>query len=151
MKIFIIISSLLLISCSSNNTNYDKADSEINKYFTEQAESFFGNILENKMSFSSYSSDDVSYTIPRNWFDFNIILNDKEQILKANGWYFHKKYNQSYIFCKGIDQLEIIPPRSKVGNKIIMEGSSGMQLENEWNILFAHPKNSTWFECNKDN
>ena len=151
MKIFIIISSLLLISCSPNNTNYDKSDSEINKYFTEQAESFFGNILENKMRFSSYSSDDVSYTIPHNWFDFNIILTDNKQMLKTNGWYFYKKYNQSYIFCKGIDQLEIIPPRSKVGNDVIVEGSSGMQLESDWNIIFVHPKNSTWFECNKNN
>ena len=103
------------------------------------------------MSFSSYSSDDVSYTIPHNWFDFNIILTDNKQMLKTNGWYFYKKYNQSYIFCKGIDQLEIIPPRSKVGNDVIVEGSSGMQLESDWNIIFVHPKNSTWFECNKNN
>ena len=151
MKNFILISSLLLIGCSSNNKNYDKYDNKKNKYFTKKAELFFGNILENKMSFSSYSSDDVSYTINPNHFDPNIILNDSKKMLATNGWYFYKKYNQSYIFCKGSDQLEIIPPRSKVGNKIIMEGSSGMQLENEWNILFAHPKNSTWFECNKDN
>ena len=95
----------VMVESISDNTdliyNLWKTDEKLlekNKYFTKQAELFFGNILENKMSFSSYSSDDVSYTINPNHFDPNIILNDSKKMLSTNGWYFYKKYKTFFLY-----------------------------------------------------
>jgi hypothetical protein len=44
--------------------------------------------------------------------------------------------------------LEIITPRKIAKNDVLTKGAIGMQLEESWNILFSHPKNSTQFECN---
>lgn len=146
---FCLILVIFLFGCSLNKNEREPVSNVKNKYFSQQAELFFGVVLKDKMSFSSFSSDDVSYTIDMNYFDIEKFLKAKDGVLKENGWSYYKRYNDSYIFCNNIDQLEIIPPRELMGNKINFEGSLGMQLKNKWNILFAHPKNSTWYECNK--
>ncbi|MEG0651817.1 MAG: hypothetical protein RR479_06305 [Acinetobacter sp.] len=146
--LYICILSFFLFGCTnSKEKNYDISQSKKNKYFSSQAELFFGGILQDKMSFSSYSADDVSYSININDFNYSYFIKAKMVVLKNNGWVFLKKYKQSYIFCNGKDQLEIIIPRKIAQNKTLVKGSIGMQLEDNWNILFSHPKNSTWFEC----
>ncbi|WP_266095598.1 hypothetical protein [Acinetobacter bereziniae] len=40
------------------------------------------------MSFSSYSADDVSYSINENDFNYNILIKDKELVLKKMGGHF---------------------------------------------------------------
>ena len=142
--------SFFLIACTySNEKKYDVSESKKNQYFSYEAEVFFGNVVYDKMSFSSYSADDVSYSIKSNDFNYDVFIRDNKVILDNKGWSFLKKYKESYIFCNGNDQLEIIIPKIIAKNKTLVKGSIGMQSENNWNILFSHPKNSTWFECNK--
>lgn len=141
---------LVLIGCTSqHDKKHDLSKSPKNIYFTQQAELLFGSILLNKMSFSSYSSDKVSYIIYSNNFKIENFNKDKNQLLKNNSWEFYKKINSSYIYCNGVDELEIITPMSIYGNEKLHTGSTGMQLEDGWNILFSHPKNSTTYECNR--
>lgn len=148
-RLCICILSFFLLSCTNpKEKNYDISQSKKNQYFSSQAEVIFGVVLRDKMSFSSYSADDVSYSINENDFNYNIFIKDKELVLKKNGWIFLKKYKQSYIFCNKNDQLEIITPRKIAKNDVLTKRSIGMQLEESWNILFSHPKNSTQFECN---
>lgn len=137
------------MGCSSKKTNdVLESNSKIN-FFTNQADLIFDNILEDRKAFSSYSADDLSYRVQLKNFNYDIFLVEKKNIMIESGWLFLKKYNQSYIYCHGDDQLEIIVPRAIAMNDKLVNGSIGMQLEDQWNIMFAHPKNSTWFECNK--
>lgn len=141
---------LVLIGCTSqHDKKYDISKSTKNIYFTQQAELFFGGVLLHKMSFSSYSSDKVSYIIYDNNFRIEDFQKKNVGLLKNNSWGFYKKINSSYIYCNGVDELEIIAPMSIYGNEKLHTGSTGMQLENKWNILFSHPKNSTTYECNR--
>ena len=57
------------------------------------------------------------------------------------------KYNQSYIFCDGKRQMEIIEPRVLAGNKDLVEGSNAMQLNNDWHIIFYEKNNTTSYKC----
>lgn len=63
------------------------------------------------------------------------------------GWSFYKKYNESYIFCDGERQLEIISPRVISKNTVLVEGSAGMQLDNFWHVIFMSPNNTKRYVC----
>lgn len=123
---------------------------EINKKFMNDAGQLLDlNGYEEVDSFSSYNSNKVTYSIDREKFNIETFMSDQEK-LKKFGWVFYHKYGESYIFCDGESQLEIMPPQ-KVKSEKLKEGDRVKQLEKQWNITFYYPKNTIYYDCHDFN
>lgn len=146
MKKYLLIVVLILSGCAGKKKHRLYWD-RVNQSFVNQAEVLFGAELIELQSYSSYATNTVLFQLQQQDFDYADFLNNKKDELAQMNWVFYTQYNASYIFCDGRNQLEIIPPQSLVGNKKLFTGSTGMQLEKEWNILFMRPNHSTHYEC----
>lgn len=112
--------------------------------FKTDAKSIFGSNLQNERENSSYS---VTYKINPNALNLNDFKDLKVNEIVQNGWLFKEKREQSYIFCKEGNQLEVVPPRKLVGNEKLIDGDRTAQLEDEWNIMLYRVKTNRRIAC----
>lgn len=75
-------------------------------------------------------------------------MSDYSDILVNLNWLFQNIEGGGYIFCNGVKQMEIIPPKKNILINEI-DGVIGKQLDDEWNIVFYKPNNSTSNFCYK--
>lgn len=145
MKKAILIFLSILFGCGNDNVKKPYLD-QVNKKFVDEAHILFNGKARDLRGYSSYTANRVSYKIEWKYFNINIFFEDKK-VLDKMGWKYYVKYNQSYIFCDGERQMEIIKPRILAGNKDLVEGANAMQLNNDWHIIFYKPNNTTSYKC----
>lgn len=146
MKKSILMSSLLLVGGGDDNVQKPYLD-QVNQKFVDEVDILFNGKMRDLRGYSSYTANRVSYKIDSKDFNIDVFFEDKRKALDKIGWKYYLKYNQSYIFCDGKRQMEIIKPRVLVGNKDPVEGSNAMQLNNDWHIIFYKPNNTTSYKC----
>lgn len=145
MKKAILIFLSILFGCGNDNVEKTYLD-QVNQKFVDEAHILFNGKTRDLRGYSSYTANRVSYKIESKDFNINIFFEDKKALDKI-GWKYYLKYNQSYIFCDGERQMEIIKPRILAGNKDLVEGANAMQLNNDWHIIFYKPNNTTSYKC----
>ncbi len=114
-----------------------------------EAKLIFGDILESGASYSSYSSDRVSYEIK----DLNLSLEGwllKNKLLEKRGWKFLAMKNNAYVYCQDKTQFEVIPPQSILKNDVLEGGDIHNQLENTWNLGFYTAKTNSPHMCEQE-
>ncbi|MCU4583118.1 hypothetical protein KTJ32_19180 [Acinetobacter gyllenbergii] len=146
MKKIVLILSFFLIGCDNKVAENPYLD-QVNQRFVDEAKLLFNGTVEELSSYSSYTDNTVAYKIKADKFNINFFMKDESKDLKKMGWSFFKKYNESYIFCDGKRQLEIISPRVISKNTVLVEGSAGMQLDKFWHVIFMSPNNTKRYVC----
>ncbi len=146
VKKTILILSFLLVGCDNETVKKPYLD-QVNKRFVDEAEALFNGAVEDLSAYSSYTDNTVAYKIKADKFDINVFMKEESKDLKKMGWFFFKKYNESYIFCDGKRQLEIISPRIVSKNEVLVKGSAGMQLDDFWHVIFMSPNNTKRYVC----
>jgi UDP-N-acetylmuramyl pentapeptide synthase len=136
----------LLIGCDKEVVEKPYLD-QVNQRFVDEAEVLFNGAVEDLSAYSSYTDNNVAYNIKSDKFDINAFMKEESKDLKKMGWFFFKKYNESYIFCDGKRQLEIISPRNFSKNPVLVKGSAGMQLDEFWHVIFMSPNNTKRYVC----
>lgn len=89
-----------MAGCSQNTAHKPYLD-KVNQQFVDEANILFDGKQKDIMGFSSYTANTVIYSIEVDDFNFNELLDRKNNSLNEMGWGFYKKYNESYIFCDG--------------------------------------------------
>lgn len=146
MKKIVLILSFFFIGCDKKVAENPYLD-QVNQRFVDEAKVLFNGTVEDLSAYSSYTDNTVAYKIKADKFDINFFMKEESKDLKKMGWSFYKKYNESYIFCDGERQLEIISPRIVSKNKFLVEGSAGMQLDKFWHVIFMSPNNTKRYVC----
>ena len=143
------IVAVLLTSCMKGQDQRVQSSNSTYVMLQVEANNIFGNKLENEYGYCSYSSHSIAYEI--NLENLNILQFEeyKNTILPKAGWHFFMKKGAAFIFCNGAQQLEMIPPKILM-DSITMSGDIGKQLEDYWNIIFYHPRNSSINVCDKN-